>query len=177
MDDKETVAVTTTKKRGSKSASIEANCTATKEEIGKIIGDNIRWLKTPIVKSDEECADRLDSFFAQCHSESMFATVEKMALALGTTRRTVWEWENGMNCSAARTHMIKTAKEILAAIDADLVQSGKIPQITYIFRGKNFYGMKDVQDVVLSPSNPLGDINDPEQLKKRYLEAAPDVDG
>ena len=50
--------------------------------------------------------------------------------------------------------MVKKAKEILAGIDAKLVSQGKIPQVTYIFRAKNFFGMRDQQEVVLTPNNP-----------------------
>ena len=66
--------------------------------------------------------------------------------------------------------MIKKAKEILAGIDAKLVSMGKIPQVTYIFRAKNFFGMKDQQDVVVTPNNPLGDTVDQKQLEERIAE-------
>lgn len=68
--------------------------------------------------------------------------------------------------------MIKKAKQILAGIDAKLVSQGKIPQITYIFRAKNFFGMTDKQEVVLTPNNPLGAETPPEELQKKYIEAA-----
>lgn len=61
----------------------------------------------------------------------------------------------------------KKAKEILAGIDAKLVSMGKIPQVTYIFRAKNFFGMKDQQDLVVTPAMPLGDAPDQKQLEER----------
>ena len=63
--------------------------------------------------------------------------------------------------------MIKKAKEILAGIDAKLVSQGKIPQITYIFRAKNFFGLSDKQELVLTPNQPLGTDSDPAELQKR----------
>ena len=63
--------------------------------------------------------------------------------------------------------MIKKAKEILAGIDAKLVSMGKIPQVTYIFRAKNFFGMKDQQDLVVTPAASLGDSPDAKQLENR----------
>ena len=66
--------------------------------------------------------------------------------------------------------MVKKAKEILAGIDAKLVSEGRIPQVTYIFRAKNYFGMRDQQEVVLTPNNPLGDTTDTETLKNKYLE-------
>lgn len=155
------------KKRGSKSASIAATTTAKKEEISQVIWESYQYFKRPIVKSDEECAERLNDYFRQCNEEGQIPTVEDMCLALGTVRRTVWDWENGTGCSSARTNMIKKAKEILAGIDAKLVSMGKIPQVTYIFRAKNFFGMKDQQDLVVTPAMPLGDSPDQKQLEDR----------
>ena len=44
------------RKRGSKSASIEATTTARKDEIARIVQNAYKWLNREIVKSDEECA-------------------------------------------------------------------------------------------------------------------------
>lgn len=157
----------TAKKRGSKSASIEINNSAKREEISQIIHETYRFFNLPIVKSDEECAERLNWYFTLCNEEGQLPTVEDMCLALGTTRTTVWRWENGEQCSPTRSNMIKKAKEILAGIDAKLVSQGKIPQITYIFRAKNFFGLSDKQEIVVTPNQPLGSDSDPNELAKR----------
>lgn len=154
------------KKRGSKSASVEANCTATKQEIREILQNNLYWYKRDIVKSDEECAERLNEYFQRIVETGEIPTVEKMCLALGTVRSVVWGWEQG-NLGSVRQNMIKKAKEISAALDAELVSKGKIPQTTYIFRAKNFFGMVDKQEYVLTPNNPLGDSKDPAEIQKR----------
>lgn len=163
------------KKRGSKSASIEATTTAKKEEISEIIQESYQFFNLPIVVSDEECAERLNWYFALCGEKGQIPTVEDMCLALGTVRQTVWRWENGDGCSSTRKDMIKKAKEILAGIDAKLVSKGKIPQVTYIFRAKNFFGMKDTQDLILTPNNPLGDAPNQKQLEER-IGALPEAD-
>ena len=157
------------KKRGSKSASVEANCTATPSEISEILKNVLRWYPMEIVKTAEECAERLNLFFKTVQETGEIPTVEKMCLALGTVRNTVWAWEQG-SLGPVRMHMIKKAKEILAAMDAELVSKGKIPQITYIFRAKNFFGLVDKQEYVLTPNNPLGDTADPETVRKRLSE-------
>ena len=163
-------------KRGSKSASIEANYNGDKSEIGRIVSNSFMWFKYDKVQSDEECADRLNMFFSTCCDEDNLPTVEKMALALGITRETLWRWENGEGVSPQRCNMIKKSKEILASIDAELVQKRKIPEITYIFRAKNYHKMHDKQEIVHTPNNPLGDITDEATLRQRYLSAVPDVD-
>lgn len=160
-----------TKKRGSKSASIEATTTATSEEISEIIQNSYKWFNYPEVKTEDECAERLNLFFAECAKTGEIPTVEKMCLALGTYRKKVWDWENGVGVTSSWCNMIKKAKQILASMDAELVSRNKIPQVTYIFRAKNFYGMQDKQEVVLTPNNPLEAVTDPEERRKR-IEAA-----
>lgn len=162
------------KKRGSKSASVEKNCTATTDEIKQIIGNSLYWFNYPIVKSDEECAERLNEFFKHCNETGEIPTVEKMCLALGTIRQTVWKWENG-ELGSVRSDMIKRAKEILASVDAELVSTGKLPQITYIFRSKNFFGLTDKQELVVTPNNPMETL-DAEEARQRLTTGLPDID-
>ena len=164
----------TVKKRGSKSASVEANCTANKAEISEIIQNSLKWCKREIVKTDEECAERLNEFFYECQTTGEIPTVEKMSLSLGTTRKTVWEWERG-NLGYTRSNMIKKAKEILASMDAELVQKGKIPQITYIFRAKNFYGLSDKTEVEVSTPNLLGPTMPVEEIMQLISDSNPTV--
>lgn len=160
-----------TKKRGSKSASIAETTTAKPAEIGQAIRESFQYFNRPIIKSNEECAQRLNEYFKQCSDTGQIPTVEDMALALGTIRETLWKWEHCMGCDAERSHMIKKAKEILAGIDAKLVSTGKIPQITYIFRAKNYFGLTDKQEVVVTPSAPLGDTKDTKALEAEYVDS------
>ena len=62
--------------------------------------------------------------------------------------------------------MIKKAKQILAAIDAELVSSGKIPQVVYIFRAKNFHGMTDQQEITVTAQNGQDQDRSVEDIKK-----------
>lgn len=160
------------KKRGSKPASIEAYNTATKPELKTMLGNVLYWYDRPIVQSDDECADRLNEFFKRINETGEIPTVEKMCLALGTVRQTVWDWEQGSK-GKTRADIIKKAKEILAALDAELVSNNKIPQVTYIFRAKNFYQMADKSEVVLTPNNPL-ESADPTQTRNKYIQALPE---
>ena len=162
------------KKRGSKPASIEANLSATKPEMQQMISNVLYWYKREMVRSDEECAERLNEFFARINQTGEIPTVEKMCLSLGTVRSVVWEWEQGSK-GQTRANIIKRAKEILAALDAELVSNNKIPQVTYIFRAKNFYQMADKTEVVLTPNNPL-DAGSPDDIKNKYIQALPEAD-
>lgn len=149
---------------------------AKSEDIQRCMTNCLRWYGKPLVKSDDECRERLLDFFVQCQENGELPTVEKMIMALGCVKSTAWEWENGRGCSSERTNLIKKAKEFIATFEAEMVTEGKINPVTYIFRAKNFFGMKDQQDLVLTPNNPLGDQPTAEELKNRIEATAVEED-
>lgn len=121
-----------------------------RDDIRRIVKESYQYFNRPLVKSDEELAERLNDYFTQCCTEGQIPTVEDMCLALGGYMRIINDW---MREDSPRSSMLKKAKALIAASDAKLVSEGRIPQVTYIFRAKNFYGMKDQQDVVVTPAN------------------------
>jgi hypothetical protein len=56
-----------------------------------------------------------------------------------------------------------------------MVTEGKINPVVYIFRAKNFFGMKDVQDYILTPNQPLGSNGDPATMAQKYQNALPET--
>ena len=95
-----------------------------------------------------------------------------MASYTGYSQATVWDWENGRNkgFSPQTSEIIKKAKDILKIFDAKMVLAGKIPFLAYCFRSKNYYGMKDEQEIVVAPRNTLGDEMSTEEIAKRIAE-------
>ena len=53
------------------------------------------------------------------------------------------------------TVIVKEAKSIIKNYDAAMATNGMIPASVYQFRAKNFYGMKDVQEVAVAPKTDL----------------------
>lgn len=115
----------------------------------------MQWWNTPTVKSDDEAIERLEQYTQGCIARGLRPTVEGMALAFGTTRQSLWEWETGRKHGPVSADIIKKAKEMLAMFDADMVNTGKLNPVTYIFRSKNYYGMKDQQDIVVTPKQEV----------------------
>jgi len=111
----------------------------------------IPYLRTPIVKSEEDALQRLDVYFNECLVNGTRPTWEKTALVLGTTRQTLWNWETGEKRGPLTVDFMKKLKETIAAYDAELVVEGKLNPVTYIFRSKNYYGMKDEQEMTIKP--------------------------
>lgn len=151
---------------------LERYCTATDEEISQLMGNVVKFYelgKLAPVKTDDECEERINAYFHYVIRTGEKPSVEKLALALGVTTRAMDYWRTGERGSARRQAMINYAIQTLAAMDAELVNNNKIPQVTYIFRSKNFFGMKDTQDVV-HHTDSRKDI-DEEELRKRIMES------
>ena len=120
--------------RGGAIQSLEKYCTATNEEISQLMGNVVKWYelgKISPVKTDEECAERIDAYFQYIIRTGEKPSLEKLALALGVTKRMIDYWKNGEHGSKARQAMINYAVQTLAAMDAELVNNNKSPQVTY----------------------------------------------
>ena len=135
------------------------------EDISRCMGNCMMFYDRPIVKSDEECRERLYEFFDTCQKTGQLPTVEKMVMALGTIKQTVWNWENGIGCSSVRMDLIKKAKGFIASFESEMVTEGKINPVVYIFRAKNYFGMKDQQEVVRHQINPSATLPTKSSLK------------
>lgn len=139
------------------------------EDVKEALGSVLYWYKRGEENkpdTDSAIQERIVEYLSQCYITGQRMTVEKLALALGITRETLWKWEQQ---PGNRGNMIKKAKDTIAAYDADMVAKGKLNPVPYIFRAKNYYGMKDSQDIVVTPNNPITDIQ-PEEVAAKYEE-------
>ena len=145
--------------------------------MAKCITNNLVFFNMGLepVKNDEELCERLNWFFMQCAETQQLPTVEKMSNCLGYHRNTIFDWEQGNNSgfTPATGGIIRKAKQILASIDAELAQEGKIQPVVYMFRSKNFYGMRDQQEVVVTPNNAVETV-DVETIEAKYAELPED---
>lgn len=140
------------------------------EDARRILTEVLYWYNMPKCKTEEEFEERIKLFFEDCARRGERPTVEKFCVALGYARTAVTEWKNGHNCNQNRTELIKRSFEVLAAYDAGLAVEGKMNPVPYIFRAKNYYGMKDQTDVIVTPNNPLGDTIDVDVIEQKYQE-------
>lgn len=148
--------------------------------VAKCIENNLVFFNAGIthkVSNDEELCDRLNWFFSSCAESQQIPNLEKMCNAIGYHRNTVLEWETGAKAgfSPATGGIIHQAKQILASIDAELAQEGKTQPVVYMFRSKNFYGMRDQQEMVLTPNTGTIDSADVATIEAKYAEL-PDED-
>lgn len=131
--------------------------------MAKITRNNLEFFKMGTenpVDSNEKLCERINQFFETCAATQQLPTVEKLALAIGVVAQTLRDWEHRKEGAYSKSYwvteetslIIKKAKQMIASMDAELALEGKIQAIVYIFRAKNFYGMKDQQDLVVTPN-------------------------
>lgn len=141
-----------------------------KEDISRIVAESYQYFNRPKVTNNDEMRDRLNEYFQNCIDTGQIPTVEDMALCLGVARNVLWNWEH-RDKDPERAEILRQAKEVLAGIDAKLVSEGKIPQVTYIFRAKNYFGMKDQTTLSWEQGGDrVEDQIDEERLRQKYLE-------
>jgi hypothetical protein len=72
--------------------------------------------------------------------------------AIGIDKADAYEWSNRNLGNPARTAFIKKVQKVSAMYREGLMEDGKVNPVTGIFWQKNYDGMKDQQEVVLTPN-------------------------
>jgi hypothetical protein len=105
----------------------------------------------------------------------MKPTVESLALAFNTNRMQLWRWANNVECGnipERSRYAIKKAYSIMNQLLAQTMADGKINPVAAIFLLKNNHSYKDQTDVVVTPNNPMRDL-DADAARKRLIDAIP----
>lgn len=144
-------------------------------------GDNSRfvryalasWNLPPIDISDaQQVEERLGMYFKYCMDNDRRPQVVGMCNWLGVSRDTVNTWKRGEYRNGAHSDIIRKAYDLMEEMWIDYMQSGKINPATGIFLAKNFFAYKDVADVVVTPNDPMKDL-DADQARRRITDAIP----
>lgn len=152
-------------------SSTELNCTATNAEVIEMVQKAYILFDRPHAITDDDVCDSFNWYFTEYLPKTgAFPTIEGLSLSCGVDRRTLEDWKNG-HLSPTRSAIVQKGIGILAELDAQLVQNGKIPQVVYIFRSKNFYGMQDA--VKVEHVTTRQDAESPDQLASKYADAIP----
>lgn len=142
-------------------------------------GDNARYLRLarasqnlpPIDIADpKQVEDRINAYFDFCEDNDRKPNVVGMANWLGVDRRTLLRWRSGDYRTETHCPLIEKTMDLLEENWADMMMNGKVNPASGIFIGKNHYGYKDVQDVVVTPKNPMGDEQNADELRERIGE-------
>lgn len=145
------------------------------DEVSKALQFSMKvaTLNTGRVQSPEELAERFEKLFQFAAEDKVLPRYEHLCLVSGLPKRTFYDYgnEDGLySPSKVYSPIIKKAKSIISAAEANLAATGKIPAPVYIFRAKNYEGLKDVQEIKAT-SDFSTDPKDPEAV----VEALPDM--
>ena len=147
-------------------------------------GDNSKYAKAisiiaswpkPDKENIEDLEQRLEEYLSFCYNNDVKIGNQMCYLALGIDKDDVYNWENGRTRTPRHSDFIKKVKKICAAYRECLMQDGKVNPVTGIFWQKNYDGLKDQQDLVLTPNQRLSDM-DTATIAEKYKELPDDVD-
>ena len=113
----------------------------------------------PRAKTEEEITQRLQwYFFEYCVQFQMKPTIDGCAMALGIHRDTLNNWEHGESGSF-KLDVAKKCKQLVKLFMESATMEGKLNPIIWMFYGKNYFGMVDKQEMVLTPNRSEGDAD------------------
>lgn len=115
--------------------------------------------------------DRFDQYVKFCIDNDMKVTNINAYFALGISKSTAMSWARGGR-SPQHLEFITEVNMFCAAFREQLGSEGKINPVTLVWWQKNFDDMRDRQEVVVIPTNPLGADADLATIQK-YQSALP----
>ena len=131
--------------------------------------------KEPLDTQDvAEMERRFMNYVQKCSEWDMKVGNQAAYMAIGITKEQAWEWENVVKGNPACSDFVKKVRQFCGVFREGLMQDGKVNPVTGIFWQKNYDGMKDQTEMVLTPNNPLGEQKDMKALEQKYLESAYD---
>lgn len=93
----------------------------------------------------------IEQYFAECDENGKPYTVSGLAYALGTTRRTLLDYQEKNEFS----HTIKEAKAKIERFNEEMLYSRDVSTTGVIFNLKNNYGWKDKQEIEAEVTNSV----------------------
>lgn len=127
-------------------------------------------MRMPKVKSDFELQDRIVEYFQKCVDRGSSPTFEEVALYCGYSVIGLMGIIDGKQAgfSPETKEILLRTKQAIQNFDAKMVMAGKSNVVAYIFRAKNYYGMVDkVENVITAKSDDSDNYNE-EDIASRY---------
>lgn len=113
--------------------------------------------------------NRIASYFDCCNKNDIASSPPDLAKWLKISSAELRRWRTGEFRKTTHQPLIEDAWTKLEADLVNRVQVGAINPASGIFLLKNWMGYKDVQDIVVAPKNPLGELQDKKALEERIM--------
>ena len=136
-------------------------------DIAKITREalEVGFLWPPIDNKDpEQLKQRAIEYFNYCIENDSRPGNMGLYSAWGIDRRTLYG-QLAAQPNSERTVIIKKSIDILSAIREKLMSAGKINPVTGIFWQKNYDGLKDVQELEITPKKTIEATQTVEQIE------------
>lgn len=144
-------------------------------------GDNSRYIRyalaswdlPPIDISDpEQIKKRIGEYFTYCIENDRKPQIVGMCNWLGISRQTLNEWVHGVTRNSTHGDIIKKAYGMIEEMWMDNMQNGRTNPAAGIFLAKNWFNYSDTQQIVVTPNNPLDNM-DANAARQRITDAIP----
>lgn len=119
-----------------------------------------------------EMRKRFIGYVQKCQEWDMKVGNQAAYYAIGLNKEQVTSFLTYDKSNTERSVFLKKVQQFCAMYREGLMQDGKINPVTGIFWQKNYDGLRDQQEVVVTPNNPLGDTKSVAELTEKYLDAA-----
>lgn len=133
--------------------------------------------RPPIFETVEELQQEIQDYWeyilkANKEKVTLIPDVEGLASYLCISREALNEWERSNYKGFSAT--IKATKNSIAAVKKQMAMNGEIPTIVFATDFNNNHGYTQKQEVVVTPNQPLGELQDPQIIAERYAELPED---
>lgn len=120
--------------------------------------------KTDVAQLDE----RFVQFVNFCAENDVRITNQTAYLALGISKDEVYDWGNGHTRDKAHADFIKKVKAFCSAYRELLGAEGKLNPVTLVWWQKQYDGMVDKQELVLTPNTQRLSDSDYQEIAEKY---------
>lgn len=110
----------------------------------------------------EELDEWIYKYFRLCMDSNMVPTISGLCTYLKTNKQTLYDHVNNPNSPLHES--CKNAVEYCHVCLESGASESKLNSVAYIFQAKNYFGMKDTQEIQVQ-ANATQELNSPETLK------------
>ena len=129
------------------------------KEFNKAMSDRLFGVggRPPAFESEEQLSKDIQDFLDLCQRTTTIPTIMGLATWLGCSRDTLYAHAN--DSRSPFSYMIKNFIDLCHLSLENGTIDGKVNPVTYIFMGKNYFGLSDSKDIKVSATNDSSSPN------------------